>query len=232
MSEQSYWRRGVAVSCCIHCLLFIGAGWLGGGIFTRAAEPEMIEMELISSAALPGGQAAPVQISMPQAASSATNPMMADATSPSTPTLKPVASAAADAVVADRFSAAAQSAASSGAAASAATTSGSGTTGVESAASPAVPKRIAAPRILRKVEPDYPEDARQEGIAGTVGVKVEVLANGRPGDVQLARSSGRRSLDEAALQAVRQWRFVPAQETGSGEAVRCYTTFSVVFELS
>lgn len=233
MSNQSYWRRAVVVSYCIHCLLFVGAGWLGGSIFSKAAEPETIEMELISSVALPE-QAVQVPITMPQAASSsAVKPIVSDPARPITPNTKPVASAPASDVVADRFSPAAESAAPSGAAVPAAATGATtgGSTGVESTA-PAAPKRISAPRILNKVEPDYPQDARQEGVGGTVGVKVEVLENGRPGEVQLARSSGRWSLDEAALQAVRQWQFVPAQETGSGEAVRCYTTFSVVFELS
>lgn len=236
MANKSYWRRAVVVSYCIHCLLFVGAGWLGGSIFSKAAEPETIEMELISSVALPE-QAAQVPVTMPQAASSSTvNPIVSDPARPITPHTKPVASAPASEVIADRFSPAAESAAPSGAAVPAATTGATtgGSAGVESTApaASAAPKRISAPRVLNKVEPDYPQDARQEGVGGTVGVKVEVLENGRPGEVQLARSSGRRSLDEAALQAVRQWQFVPAQEAGSGEAVRCYTTFSVVFELS
>ncbi|WP_371378453.1 TonB family protein [Sporomusa aerivorans] len=65
-----------------------------------------------------------------------------------------------------------------------------------------------------------------------VGVKIEVLENGRTGEVQIARSSGRQSFDEAALQAVRKWRFVPAQEAVGGRTVRCFTTLSVVFRLN
>ena len=233
MSKQSYWRCATIVSCCIHCLLFVGAGWLGGGIFSKAAEPETIEMELISSVALPE-QVAAIPITMPQAASSIAQPMTPPvAPSPSTPT--PIANAPASAVVADSFSQPAEPATSSaGSGASDAPPPAAaigGTAGGASAAPPpAVHKSVSAPRILSKVEPDYPDDARQEGVAGTVGVKIEVLENGRTGEVRIVRSSGRSSLDEAALQAVRRWRFVPAEE--DGQAIRCFTTLAVVFDLT
>ncbi|SDE81589.1 energy transducer TonB [Sporomusa acidovorans] len=232
MLEQSYGRRAVVFSCCFHCLLFIGAGWLGGGLFSQAAEPETIEMELVSSSALPA-QAAPVPITMPQAASSVIQPGVANSLRPMT------ASAAASDGIAERVSpAAAVSAGGNGLADAAvpAVAAGNAAGGEAAAASltaaPPQPRKIAAPRVLNRVDPDYPDDARQEGFAGTVKVKVEVLENGRPGEVFVVRSSGRQSIDEAALRAVRRWRFVPAQEVGSGEAVRCYTTFSVVFELN
>ncbi len=225
MFKQSYGRRAAILSCCIHCLLFIGAGWLGGDLFSKAAEPETIEMELISSVALPE-QAVPVPITIPQASAPVEKPVVPDQSRPMPAVPQPLASSD---VVADRFSPVAAPSAGSPAAEEVPALATGQTTGV---VAPPAPKRIAAPRILNKVEPDYPQDARQEGVSGTVGVKVEVLENGRPGEVMVARSSGRRSLDEAAVQAVRQWRFVPAQETGSGQAVRCFTTFSIVFELS
>lgn len=231
MSKQSYWRCATIVSCCIHCLLFVGAGWLGGGIFSKAAEPETIEMELISSVALPE-QVAAVPITMPQAASSIAQPMTPPVTpTPSNP--NPIVNAQASAAVADRFSQPAEPASSSGSGATDAAPPAAaigGTAGGESAAPPAARKSVSAPRILSKVEPDYPEDARQDGIAGTVGVKIEVLENGRTGEVRIVRSSGRSSLDEAALQAVRRWRFVPAEE--DGQAIRCFTTLAVVFDLT
>lgn len=231
MFEQSYWRRAVMVSCCIHCLIFVGVGWLGSSIFSKEAEIETIDMELISTVTLPE-QAAPVPISVPQAASSDIKPAVPDVSRPTTAATKPIGSAVRD-VVAERYTPAAEAAgaASGGSAEPAVPVAAAGSTAAVAPPS-AAPRSLSAPRILNKVEPEYPEDARQEGVAGTVGVKVEVLENGRPGEVRVAHSSGWRSLDEAALQAVRQWRFVPAQENGSGQAVRCFTTFSVVFELS
>lgn len=226
MFEQSYWRRAVIVSCFLHCLILIGAGWIGGNIFSKDAEPETIDMELISSVTLPE-QATPVPISVPQAVSSETKPVVPDMVRSTNAAPKAVVSSASD-VVAEHYTPSTGVSAPSGGA----TDATSPAITKSGAAAPAAPRSLSAPRILSKVEPEYPEDARQEGISGTVGVKVEVLENGRPGEVRIARSSGRQSLDEAALQAVRQWRFVPAQETGSGQAVRCFTTFSVVFELT
>jgi protein TonB len=41
---------------------------------------------------------------------------------------------------------------------------------------------------------------------------VEVLSNGRVGQIELKRSSGHEILDRSALAAVKQWRFIPAKE--------------------
>ena len=40
---------------------------------------------------------------------------------------------------------------------------------------------------------------------------VQVSAEGSPVNIQIRQSSGFERLDEAGLQAVRQWRFVPAK---------------------
>ncbi|WP_188397675.1 energy transducer TonB [Sporomusa sp. GT1] len=227
MPEQLYWRRALMVSCFIHCLIFVGAGWLGTSVFSKVAEPEYIEMELISSVTAPE-QAAAVPVAMPQEANTAVKPTTPVDVRPVVAAQKPVANVAASEVVTESFSPAAAAAApagtGSGEAAPALAASG---TGVSAPA----PRRISAPQILSKVEPAYPDDARQDGFTGTVGVKIEVLANGRTGEVRLARSSGRGSMDEAALQAVRKWRFVPAKDEGSGQAIRCFTTLAVVFKL-
>ena len=66
----------------------------------------------------------------------------------------------------------------------------------------------------RVIQPSYPADARRQGIEGDTILRVLVGANGRVLDVVLARSSGNRSLDRAALAAVRSWRFQPALESG------------------
>ncbi|SCM83214.1 TonB family protein [uncultured Sporomusa sp.] len=226
MPEQLYWRRALIASCFIHCLIFVGAGWLGGSVFSRVAEPEYIEMELISGVTAPE-QAAAVP-AIPQKPNTAVQPAAPADIRPAVAAQRPVASAAASEVVAESFSPAAEAAApagsGSGEAAPALAASGTGV------AAPA-PGRIAAPQILSKVEPVYPDDARQDGFTGTVGVRIEVLANGRTGEVRLARSSGRGSMDEAALQAVRKWRFVPARDESSGQTIRCFTTLAVVFKL-
>lgn len=45
-------------------------------------------------------------------------------------------------------------------------------------------------------------------------LRVKVGADGRVQDVSIRRSSGFPSLDQAALAAVRRWRFDPARAAG------------------
>ncbi|MNN58624.1 Gram-negative bacterial tonB protein [compost metagenome] len=62
--------------------------------------------------------------------------------------------------------------------------------------------------------PDYPPAALRRGESGTVVVQVEVDARGQPLDAKVIQRSGSRDLDRAALDAVRGWRFQPAQSNG------------------
>ncbi|KAF1708200.1 energy transducer TonB [Pseudoxanthomonas sacheonensis] len=66
--------------------------------------------------------------------------------------------------------------------------------------------------------PRYPSDALRRGESGTVLVRVEVDVNGAPAGVALAQRSGSRDLDRAAMEAVRKWRFMPAQRDGQAIA--------------
>jgi protein TonB len=59
--------------------------------------------------------------------------------------------------------------------------------------------------------PKYPAAARRLKLQGTATVRVLVSPEGRPRSVALSKSSGTRILDEAALEAVQQWSFVPAR---------------------
>ena len=90
--------------------------------------------------------------------------------------------------------------------------------------------RVLPPRILRQTEPSYPESLRQQRIEGRVAVRMLVLEDGSVGDADVVSSSGYGEMDAAALDAVRQWQFVPARHEGGG-AVRCRTTLSVSFRL-
>ncbi|WP_095151367.1 energy transducer TonB [Pseudomonas sp. Irchel s3b5] len=65
---------------------------------------------------------------------------------------------------------------------------------------------------LHNPAPEYPSQAMRRGWEGTVVLRVHVLASGKPGEIQLQKSSGRDSLDTAALAAVKRWSFVPAKQ--------------------
>lgn len=82
---------------------------------------------------------------------------------------------------------------------------------------------------LHNPEPVYPTASRRLGEEGTVQLRVLVSAEGRPLQVDVHRSSTHPRLDEAALAAVRAWRFVAAKR---GEtAIEAPVIVPIVFRL-
>src|SRR5262245_20718852 len=72
------------------------------------------------------------------------------------------------------------------------------------------PARAAAPEMpAAGGVPAYPELSRRLQEEGTVELEIEILQNGAVRSVEVARSSGHRRLDDAALAAARTWRFNP-----------------------
>ncbi|MGH6878174.1 MAG: energy transducer TonB [Rhizomicrobium sp.] len=78
-------------------------------------------------------------------------------------------------------------------------------------------------------QPAYPTAALASGEQGTVLVNVLVPSSGHISEYRLAQSSGFGDLDNAALESVLGWRFVPAVR--DGDTVTDWTTVKVVFEL-
>ncbi|KRA51252.1 hypothetical protein ASD77_16815 [Pseudoxanthomonas sp. Root65] len=83
-----------------------------------------------------------------------------------------------------------------------------------SATVPLAPGDVPVPIPGQTPAPEYPAAAMRNGDQGTVMVRVEVGADGVPTSVDVAERSGSRDLDRAAVAAVRQWRFQPAQRDG------------------
>ncbi|MDH5821498.1 energy transducer TonB [Luteimonas sp. RD2P54] len=71
-----------------------------------------------------------------------------------------------------------------------------------------------APVAVDTPAPRYPTAALRRGESGEVLLRVEVDENGRAAAVEVMRSSNSRSLDRAAVTAVRRWRFQPALRDG------------------
>ena len=67
---------------------------------------------------------------------------------------------------------------------------------------------------LNNPPPAYPMVARRNGLQGRVVLNVEVLTSGVCGQINIQTSSGYAMLDEAALQTVKTWRFLPASQAG------------------
>jgi protein TonB len=85
-------------------------------------------------------------------------------------------------------------------------------------------------KTANRVDPTYPPSSRRAGEQGTVRLKVLVDTNGRPSNVEVSQSSGFARLDEAAVQAVRKWRFEAA--TDGSKKIQAYTQVAVTFQLT
>ena len=73
------------------------------------------------------------------------------------------------------------------------------------------------PEALTKIAPTYPDEARESGVQGVVLVQALVIEDGSVADCRIVNSIP--LLDEAAIAAVRQWRFKPARTAGKPVAV-------------
>lgn len=86
------------------------------------------------------------------------------------------------------------------------------------AVTPSAPLPLELPssdaQYLQNPKPRYPPISLRMGEQGTVLVRVLVTDTGLAKDVQIKSSSGFFRLDNAALEAVTHWRFVPGKRGG------------------
>ena len=75
----------------------------------------------------------------------------------------------------------------------------------------------------------YPDSAQVNGEEGAVLVSVYVRPNGRATKIRVDRSSGFTDLDNAAVESVLNWRFVPAMH--DGDTVSDWTKVNIVYQL-
>jgi len=87
---------------------------------------------------------------------------------------------------------------------------------------------LRAPRKIRDVKPVYPAGARESGIQGTVILEAMIATDGSVQDARVIR--GITGLDQAAIDAVREWRFTPTLLNGTPVAVNM--AVSVTFGLN
>lgn len=88
-----------------------------------------------------------------------------------------------------------------------------------------VGSRVQAKKLIKRVEPEYPEEARKQGVEGLVLLEVVVDKEGAVIEVQKIR--GHRLLVDAAREAVKQWRYRPTFFAGNPVSVRF--TVTIVF---
>ena len=85
-------------------------------------------------------------------------------------------------------------------------------------------------RYRETPQPHYPDSARREGKEGRVLLRVLVDEEGRSKMIEVNTSSGHDMLDQAATEALKKWRFVPAR--ASGKPVETWVKVPIEFQLS
>lgn len=89
---------------------------------------------------------------------------------------------------------------------------------------------IENPVVLREVKPQYTADAMRAKIQGVVILECVILADGTVGQVSVVKSLDPVfGLDQEAIKAAKQWRFVPAKK--SGQAVAIAVNIELAFTL-
>lgn len=84
------------------------------------------------------------------------------------------------------------------------------------------------PRFLGGSEPRYPADLQEQGIGGTVLLRLTVTDDGRVASVEIAASSGYEALDNAAVRAAYSYSFAAARNVYD-EPVMCIISKRIVF---
>lgn len=111
------------------------------------------------------------------------------------------------------------------------TPAGSSITSMASSAQPIAPisvgGRVQSPRRLSAVEPVYPVLARRSGIEGNVVIQADIDVTGKIAGMKVV--SGPAPLQQAALDALRQWKYTPGLLNGQPIASRI--TVTVQFRL-
>lgn len=72
--------------------------------------------------------------------------------------------------------------------------------------------------LIGQPKPGYPPEAYRAREEGTVLVTADIDPSGNVASVDVARRSGSRALDRAALDEVRKWKFTPAMKQGKAVA--------------
>jgi periplasmic protein TonB len=89
---------------------------------------------------------------------------------------------------------------------------------------------VTSPSLVREVKPNYTAEAMRAKMQGVVLLECVVLVDGTVGDIRVLKSLDKVfGLDDEAIKAARQWRFLPGRRFG--EAVPVLVTLELGFTL-
>lgn len=74
-------------------------------------------------------------------------------------------------------------------------------------------------QAIQNKPPSYPDESKRKGEQGRVVVNVMIDVHGRASNAAVHESSGYPLLDQAAIEAVQNWSFVPRRRNGVPEAM-------------
>jgi protein TonB len=86
------------------------------------------------------------------------------------------------------------------------------------------------PQVIGRVNPAYPYAARQKNLEGVVIVRFLVDVEGKVTRASVVQANPTQIFDQAALEAVRKWRFAPAQL--DGEKVATWMSVPIRFKMN
>jgi protein TonB len=87
----------------------------------------------------------------------------------------------------------------------------------------------SAPAYSHNPKPKYPRAARQAGQEGAAILRVEALSSGKVGRMIVEKSTGYELLDREAVEAVKRWRFKPAQK--GAQPITAWVRIPIEFDL-
>ena len=85
------------------------------------------------------------------------------------------------------------------------------------------------PEMIYQEKPEYPEEAEEADVEGTVLIKALVDSEGKVTKVKIGKSSGNELLDKAAVKSAYKCKFKPA--TQKDKPVATWISYSVKFNL-
>jgi TonB family protein len=89
---------------------------------------------------------------------------------------------------------------------------------------------VQATKLIQQVQPIYPEQAQVRGIQGTVLIEAVIFKDGSIGTMRVLNKLADPELVDAAVEAVKNWRYEPTLL--NGQPIEIVTTITVNFRLS
>jgi len=89
---------------------------------------------------------------------------------------------------------------------------------------------VEAAKLIKKVQPIYPESAKSAGVQGTVVLHAVIGMDGKPLSLRIMNSQVDPDLARSAVEAVSQWRYTPTLL--NGDPIEVDTTITVNYSLA